>query len=198
MAKKTANPIEDGQPVLLYKLDLRTIVLKVVGDSPLIAHKWSEKAKQQMRDKQGKKAKAPKEAKNPEECYRGTLYEHPDGGYGFPAVAFKAAAVDACSFVDGLTKVAARGAFHIQGDMVKIEGSAPRMREDMVRVGMGVADLRYRAEFPTWKASLTIQFNASVISAEQIVDLFRIAGFAVGVGEWRPQRDGSFGRFRVA
>lgn len=33
--------------------------------------------------------------------------------------------------------------------------------------------------------------------AEQIVNLFNVAGFACGVGEWRPSKDGSFGTFHV-
>jgi hypothetical protein len=43
-----------------------------------------------------------------------------------------------------------------------------------------------------------VKHNANVMSAEQILNLFSTAGFAVGVGEWRPERDGQFGRFHVA
>ena len=43
-----------------------------------------------------------------------------------------------------------------------------------------------------------VAFNANVLSAEQIVNLFNTGGFGIGVGEWRPQKDGPFGRFHVA
>jgi len=178
-------------------LDIQSMEIVLVGDSPLICHAWSAKAKKEMLDKQMKKAKAKKEAKDPQKDFEESLYPHPDGGYGFPAVAFKSAAVDACSHVDGVTKVLARGAFHITGELVKIEGS-PVSREDMVRVGMGTADIRYRGEFKDWKARVLVRFNASVLSAGQIVNLFNTAGFAIGVGEWRPQRDGNYGMFHVA
>jgi len=72
------------------------------------------------------------------------------------------------------------------------------MREDMVRVGMGVADIRYRPQFDPWAAKVRIAFNAAAISPEQIANLLDIAGFGVGVGEWRPEKDGSFGRFHVS
>jgi hypothetical protein len=72
------------------------------------------------------------------------------------------------------------------------------MREDTVRVGMGVADLRYRGEFDPWAAILPVQYNAGVMSAEQVVTLINLGGFASGVGEWRPQRNGIYGRFHVA
>lgn len=171
--------------------------LTIIGDSALISHRWSEKAKKEMLDKQMKAAKTAKAAKDPEQDYRDSLYVHPDGGYGFPCVAFKAAAVGACRFSDGLKMTEARGAFHVNGELAKIDGE-PTMREDMVRIGMGTADIRYRGEFLTWRTALEITYNADAISIEQIINLFNLAGFGVGVGEWRPEKDGSYGRFHVA
>jgi hypothetical protein len=72
------------------------------------------------------------------------------------------------------------------------------MREDMVRVGMGTADIRHRAEFETWGAMLRVQHNANVLSAEQVISLFEAGGFGVGIGDWRPEKDGVNGRFHVA
>jgi hypothetical protein len=81
--------------------------------------------------------------------------------------------------------------------MVEINGE-PTMREDMVRVGMGTADIRYRGEFKQWSAILPITYNSRAISPEQILNLIMIAGFAIGIGEWRPERDGNYGRFEIA
>jgi hypothetical protein len=180
----------------LPKLNLQTMQLVLIGDSALICHAWSKKSKTAMLNKQMKRAGTKKQAKDPEADYEESLYLH-DGRYGFPAVAFKSAAVDACRFVDGIKMTVARGAFHIVGEMIAIDGD-PSPREDMVRVGMGVADIRYRGEFKEWRATLLVQFNADVISAEQVINLFNIGGFGVGVGEWRPERNGSYGRFHVA
>lgn len=184
------------QTVDLLKLDIQKIQLTLVGDSPLITHKWSEKAKKEMLDKQMKKAKVAKSAKDPEQDFRDSLYQLNDGGYGFPTIGIKAAAVSAAAQAD-MFKTEARAAFHIDGEYVKIESEEPTMREDMVRIGMGTADLRYRGEFKNWKTTFTLKYNASVLSAEQIVNLFNVAGFGVGIGEWRPQKNGSFGRFHV-
>lgn len=181
----------------LPRLNIQQAVITLVGDSPLICHKWSEKAKKEMLDKHMKKAKQAREAKDPEALYQESLYHLEGGGYGFPSVAFKSAAVDACSHIQGVTKVEARGSFHINGEMVTIQGE-PRMREDMVKVGMGTSDIRYRGEFPEWKVTFTIRYNANVLSLEQLLNLFNTAGFAIGVGEWRPQRDGSYGMFHVS
>lgn len=186
----------EAGPIEMPQLTIQKLDIVLVGDSELICHAWSKKAKEEMLAKQMKKAKAPKAAKDPEQDFRESLYPHPDGGYGFPSVAFKSAAVDACSHVANITKVEARGAFHIIGDLVKIEGE-PTMREDMVRIAMGTADIRYRGEFKKWRAHFTLRYNVNVLSPEQILNLFDTAGFAVGVGEWRPQKDGSKGMFHV-
>lgn len=198
----------------LPKLDIRLMEVAVVGDSPLIVHAWSAKAKKEMLDKQMKKAKPAREAKDPVADFEASMYRLADGGYGFPSVAFKNAAVTAGTSVAGLTKIQARQAFHILGEdadiegafegskarvnLVRIEGGTPGMREDMVRVGMGTADLRYRPEFLDWHAKLLVRYNANVLSESQILNLLNVAGFAVGVGEWRPEKDGQYGMFHVA
>jgi hypothetical protein len=64
-------------------------------------------------------------------------------------------------------------------------------------VGEGTADIRYRPEFKQWKMPVTLKFNAAVISVEQIANLLNTAGFGVGIGEWRPEKNGSYGRFHV-
>ena len=198
----------------LPPLNLEIIEITLVGDTPLISHAWSEKAKREMLDKQMKAAKPGKEAKNPVEDFQQTLYQIEGGGYGFPSVAFKAAAVTACTSVAGITKVAARQAFHVVGeqsavrgafngvlmrmDLVRILGSEPEMREDMVRIGQGTADLRYRGQFWPWFTRVQVRFNRNVLSAAQIVNLFNTAGFGVGIGEWRSEKDGQYGSFHVA
>lgn len=200
MPKKNVTPVAAApstERIELPTFDRRVIQIVLSGDSPLICHKWSEKAKKQMLDKQMKRARGAKESKDPEQDYRDSLYVHPDGGYGFPAVAFKASAVGACSQVQWITKVLARSTFHVIGELLPIHGE-PSMREDMVRIAMGTSDIRYRGEFKSWWVEVDVEYNAAAISAEQIVHLFNIAGFGVGLGEWRPERDGQYGRFHVA
>ena len=55
---------------------------------------------------------------------------------------------------------------------------------------------RTGTSFETVGTSL-VKFNAALLSAEQVVNLFQTAGFAVGIGDWRPERNGLFGRFHV-
>lgn len=195
--------------ISIPKINIQQIDITLVGVSPLISHAWSEKAKKMMLDKQMKKAKTAKEAKDPWRDFCESLYwltprpEKPTqddintAKFGFPVVGIKAAAVGACRFVDGMKMTEARGAFHIDGEFAHIEGPPPVMREDMVKIAMGTADLRYRGEFKDWKTTVRVSYNADAISAEQIVNLLNLAGFGVGIGEWRPSTDGGYGRFKV-
>ena len=184
-----------GQVITLVPPKVETVHIEVVGTAPLICHRWSDKAKKQMLDKQTKAARAAKTAKDPKKDFEESLYAHPDGGYGFPSVAFKAAAVRAGTYSD-MKMTFLRGAFHVSGELVKISGE-PSMREDMVRLPSRVADIRHRGEFKEWSANVPLQVNTSALSIEQLANLFVIAGFAVGVGEWRPERNGQYGRFEV-
>lgn len=201
--------------VMIPAIDIKTAMIKVVGDSPLIVHKWSEKAKKEMLDKQMKKAKTKgHDAKDPVADFIDSIYwlegepvKKTESGFvdaikngarfGFPSVAFKAAAVSA-GYRAGVTKdkVSMNAAFHIDGEFVEIHG-VPQMREDMVRVGMGTADIRHRGEFQEWYAVFPVRYNAGAISIEQLVNLFSLGGFACGVGEWRPEKGGCYGMFHV-
>jgi len=203
MSKKQTTEV-----VLVPPINIQTLKLTVRGTSPMIQHRWSEKAKKMMRDKQEGKAAAHKgrAVRGPKERHQEFIEatymidrKAKKPVYGFPAVAFKNAATTAVSGMAGVTKVLTRQAFHIRGEgleqLVRLKTKAPRMQEDMVRVGMGSADLRYRPYFDEWEAVLEIRLDTDIFSPEQIVNMFQHAGFGVGVGEWRPEKNGQFGTF---
>lgn len=206
---------KETEVITIPAIDIRNATITLKGDSPLIVHKWSEKAKKMMLDKQMKVATSKgHDAKDPFADFVDTIYflsgkpESPTpeafeealsngARFGFPSVGVKASAVSA-GFRAGVTKnlVSMNGAFHIDDEYVEIKG-VPQIREDMVRVGMGTADIRYRAEFPEWSTTFTVKYNAGVISLAQLCNLFNLGGFAVGIGEWRPEKGGTYGRYHV-
>jgi len=209
---KKSNGKAIGQIIVLPALNIKTVSITLIGDSPLIVNAWSPKAREMMKAKQGHEALPAKGPKIPFQDFLGSMYwltERPADAtledvakakFGFPAIGFKGSAINACSFIEGVTKVAARGVFHINGTFVTIDSDVPIMREDFVRIGMGTADLRYRGEFDNWRVTFNLRYNATFASVEQIFNLYNHAGFHVGVGERRPQcKSGdSFGMFHVA
>jgi hypothetical protein len=194
------------QGVAIGGINVQKMNLTLVGTSPLICNRFSEENEKKMIDKQTKSAgaKAGRAAKDPEADFRKSLYVMKDGRYGFPASGFKQTAVGACTFSDDFKKTQMRGAFHIIADddegLVHITG-VPVRRQDRVKLNGigGTTDIHFRGMFPVgWTATLHIKYNANAISAAQLVQIFEVAGFSIGVGDWRPQRNGSFGMFEVA
>lgn len=213
--------VKNEQIVEIRPLDIRPVELHIVGDSPLIMHAWSEKAKRMMLEaQQGKSKGKSKDAKNPVEDFINSMYwltEKPTeyteeafetaiekgARFGFPVTAFKQAAISAAYRMGwSKDKVSLRGAFFIESDengMIEIKSSTPKLREDMVKIGIGTADLRYRGEFDNWSADLIINYNANgPYSLEAIINIINAGGYICGVGEWRPEKDGQFGMFHVA
>ena len=195
-AKKTEE-VKD----ITVSLEVKTIRIPIEGISPLIMNRFDEKSKQQIEEsapgmKQGGKKK---NIVPPEEQYERSIHYCTDGSCGFPANAFKDAMVTTAYRTFGRPMTTTRSAFHvIADDPAALE--VQRLGEDMVRVGgiQKVAAPRYRAEFPVWSAVITIQFLANVITEEELIGLLNAAGFACGIGEWRPEKSsGSYGLFRV-
>ena len=74
MATKKNVENEAVMKIELPGIDLGIFTVKIVGDSPLIVHKWSHKAKEEMLGKQMKKASKGKEAKVPAKDFVDSLY----------------------------------------------------------------------------------------------------------------------------
>ena len=186
--------------ITLQPIQRKTMNVRIVGDSPLICHRFDEKSRRQILDKQEKKAKQAKAAKVPEDDFNAARYIVDDEHDGFPAAGVKKAIANAFRFADGMKKVEINGALHVQPgiELIPITCREMVMREDTVKISMGTTDIRFRPEYRDWSMDFDVVFNGRAISPEQIVNLVNIAGFGIGIGEWRPERSGQFGMFHVA
>ena len=197
-AKPSPTPTLDIQPIARAIVEVR-----IEGVTPLIVHAWSAKAKGMMLAAQTSKVRSKKDARDPEADYTASRYVMTDGRDGFPAVAFKAAIVDAARLYEGIKMTELRAALYVFGEgvdmLVPLDAPASTMREDMVRVGMGTADLRYRAQYTPWAATLRVQYLPTMLSAASVIALVDASGIG-GVGEWRPSKakTGTFGTYRAA
>ncbi len=186
----------------IKEIDVRIVKVKIAGLSPVIMHRWSEKSTKEMLDKQMKKT-VKKAAKDPEEQFRDAVYRLDDEGLGFPVDGFKNAMVRGAKQL-GLVMTDMRTGFFVHGEyssredreIVRIEGDLS-MREDTVRISGATADIRYRGQVASWGATLKVTYNAGVVSFDHIVNMLNAAGYGVGIGDWRPERGGMFGRFEV-
>lgn len=194
---------DDVTQIQIDKIAAETMIVPILGTAPLIVNRFSEKAKRQMLDNmQGRKS--PKEPKNPEAEYEASFYRMKDGGYGVPVIAFKAAMIGAARFYGkNVTMTALKQFVFFRGELgddgrsfARLTGE-PRMREDVVKLGRNGTDLRYRPEFLEWSTTIEVTYVTSALTRDSVLSLIDAGGMGIGVGEWRPEKDGDFGTFRI-
>jgi hypothetical protein len=218
-AKGEANKIE---LIEVPETKREIFALTIIGDTSLLCNKFSDRQKGKILDKQTKKAKV-REAKNPvidfiesmywltkkpemnydtdcEEAEKTFMKAVEDGAkFGFPSTGIKKAAATA-GYRAGLTKdiVTALGFFHIRDGMIEIQNSTPKINESVTRIpSTGGADIRYRGEFENWKMTFEVICSKDIFPKEKVINLINLAGFSVGIGDWRPEKKGSHGTFHI-
>lgn len=180
------------------------LILRGRQGSPLVIHAFAEKAKQEIRDKQQKKAKKAKEERNPKAEFLAARYVDEKGRECAPITALKKAIITAATAFDDLTKVALRQALFVDpvaapgSSLVPIEkhDGSPAvgvMREDAVTIGINTRGLSYRPMYTEWQLRVRIEHNPRLVSREQLLALIDQAGWGVGICEGRPERSSALG-----
>lgn len=197
MADVTTNSAERG--IQQIELTLRGRL-----GSPLVIHAFADKAKEEIRQKQQKKAKKAKAERKPEEEFEAAKYVDDRGRECAPITAIKKALISAATAFDDLTKVGLRQALFVDSvvnpgaPLVPIEsrdGSFAKgiMREDAVTIGINTRGLTYRPAYPDWQLRVRIEYNPRLVSREQLLALVDQAGWGVGICEGRPERSSALG-----
>ncbi len=213
MARKKAS---EGDPffdeagkktdkLIIKPLKERTVIFEISGTVPLKQLRFSEKAKAaimatQMAGSQAKGKKRVREKRDYDSDFKQSYYQMSDGSYGIPAAAFRNAMISACRTV-GFAMTLAKLSIFCEEDgldsidetpLVRLEGK-PTMSIDPVRNANGSCDLRARAKFSKWKASVRIRFDEDQFSLVDVANLFNRVARQVGIGEGRPDSKKSAG-----
>ena len=225
-APSSAGPDGSDQTIkamVLPEIKTERLIIEIVGVTRLVSNKFSNKARWKMLQAQ-KGEKLPKEKRDPDGDFQRSLHKlAPDKKgrprYGFPVTGVKEAMATAAARFFNQNKVAIYGTVYLIGepsvpdtvhdpalpgitfspeDCLEIVGDVT-MRTDMVRnSGIGrTADIRFRGAFEKWHARLLIEFKKEFITAESLARLLEHAGSMVGLGEWRTEKGGDWGRFEV-
>jgi hypothetical protein len=194
-----------GKKIDIPKVEREILELFLVGDSDLIVHRFAEKQKKQIADKQQKGVKGRKEDRDPEAEFQAARHLRPDGTDGFPASGVRLGAVEAVTWCSGISKKLVNGSLFVTdfdgGNLMRIFSTEPVCVTDTVRIGSfsnKVADLRYRPYYKDWFMKVRVVFVPSALSKEQVVNLINRAGMSIGLGDWRPQKGGVNGMYHVA
>lgn len=183
--------------ILVSKPNIATIKVTIVGTSPYMQCRMSQKALNAMREKMaaGSTAKKGKQraARDFDADFEGAMHKSEEGWIGIPAPAFRNAMIDACRTVN-FKMTHAKMSIFVDADgfdkvdgapLVKLIAPKPEKTEMPVRLVTGVVDIRVRPMWRKWSADLRIRFDADQFTASDVVNLLARAGMQIGVGEGR-------------
>lgn len=198
----SGNPRER---VVIAPPKFQSAVVEIVGTTPLVLHKFSQKVQDKIKETQeaGQQAKKgrTRAARDFSESYEGARHIAVAGWDGIPASAFRNALISACRTV-GFKMTLAKLSLFVKPDgfdeqgtpLVKITKGEPHMDVRPGRNANGSIDLRARPMWPEgWRARPTLRWDADQFSANDVINLLSRAGAQVGVGEGRPDSKMSAG-----
>lgn len=185
--------------------NLETAVFEIVGNAPLVIHRFSAKAKlailQKMEAGSTSKKGKQREAFDKQAAFQGARYQSKDGWDGFNASAIRAAMISACRLVNFKMTMAKMSVFCVQDGwdateptipLVRIYGK-PRLLETMAWPEMGGAFVSIRPCYDEWSAKVTLRYDADQFTVTDITNLLARVGLQVGIGEGRPDSKNSAG-----
>lgn len=221
---KAPPPMSEGATILGAPLDARnvtitppkfeTATIPIVGVTPLVIHKFSQKVQASIRETQeagsvGRKGKK-RDPRDFDANYNAARYISKQGWDGIPAAAFRNALISACRTVGFKMTIAKMSVFCIADGfdedgtgLVRITKGEPHMDVRPGRNANGGVDLRSRPMWEEgWEARPTFKWDADQFSATDLVNLLARAGMQVGLCEGRPDSKMSagcgWGQFEIA
>lgn len=200
MAKKEERVrVLDMQP--------RALICRLLGTTPLIFNRQSEKARRGLLYPSPKKSSGEKATTlkhDPLEEFRSSPYMNSDPEetalFHFPSGAFKKAIASAATDIPGIARAQVNRLCAITSTQINVYGK-PFMKADMVRqAGMTrTPDVRFRCCLKEWACAIEVRFMGAIISGEDLQMMVAAAGMTIGIGDYRVEKGaGDFGQFSLA
>jgi hypothetical protein len=190
-------------------IDIETSTLDffLLGTTPLIMNRMSEKVRQGLLLPPPKKNKAEQAATlkhNPIEEFENSVYRFKDNDQPtrllMPAGAFKDAISETALRVPGATKTEISQLVQIEGSTnVPIYGIPQLYMATVRQAGMNkTPDIRTRALLHQWCCQITVTYVIPLIRMETVAKLVGASGIIMGVGDGRPEKGKlTFGKFAM-
>lgn len=192
--------------ISVLEINTCTIPFCIVGNSPLILNRMSEKVKGQLLLPPAKKNSAEKASTLKHEPlveFQAAAYKDPDESaptlLRHLATAFKGALRSAALDIPGASKSQVGRLTYVNGDYVSVFG-IPKLLMSVTRMAdiNRTPDVRTRVIVPEWAACLSVTFVKPLLREQTVANLFAAAGIMQGVGDWRPGKgSGTYGQFRL-
>jgi hypothetical protein len=207
MAKSKSTPASPSTEISeILEVTTQTLECCILGTSPLILNRMSEKAKHELLLPKGRKSaieKATTLKHNPLEEFRASAYTLKDPSHltylAILATAFKGALRESALDMPGAKKAQIGRLTYVEGEMIEIYG-LPKLKMDIVRSAdmNRTPDVRSRAALKEWACRVRVTFVRPLIRVQAVANLLAAAGITIGVGDWRPGKgSGNYGQFRI-
>lgn len=205
MATKKTSTTQDVGISDILKITTTHVTCCVLGTSPLILNRMSEKAKRELLMPKGKKTafdKATTLKHVPVDEYQASVYKMKPGSptfLGIMATSFKKAISTAALDMPGARKSQIGRLTFVTSEYVNIYGVQQLFMSVTRSADMNkTPDVRTRAIVPQWACRLTIAFVEPLIKLQAVLNLLAAAGITMGVGDWRQEKgSGSYGQFEL-
>jgi hypothetical protein len=179
----------------------------ILGVTPFIHNRMSEKARRELLLPKGRKTAAEKASTlkhDPVEEFRASPYML-DGDANDPtllammASAIKGAMMTAALDLPGTNKAQIGRLVWVEGHRIPFWGSVKLMMSVTRSADIGkTPDIRTRAISPRWGTIVTISYVQPLMVEKAIANLLSTGGRSSGVGDWRPEKGkGTFGQFKL-
>lgn len=187
---------DDSQSVMRLEI----VVFKLVGLSPLLHNNPAEFIGNPVDELATKKKKY-----DDEEEARLRVYKDADGDFAHPAESFPKALVKAAAGKKinkaHATQLIKAGVFIAEPYCKILDAKGKPIKNyaiDRRSVVVGKARvLRCRPCYSHWRMEVPLEIDMAILSKEIVKEILMLAGRFPGIGDYRPEKGGAFGRFRV-
>jgi len=189
------------EQVNIKAIQIGVLKLKIIGTSPFLPEPM-DMAVLEKYNKIKSKQNYTKDDLSEEEKVKAKFYYTEDGKEGILARAFYNSMIRASSYLFDIKQGGMRNikeGITVKGDVLPIQYKSKKVLTHWGRTsGMkGSPRKIMRNAYYDWTVDLTIEYNKSNLSAEQIINVLNWAGFHIGVGGFRKEKTGNFGAFHV-
>lgn len=201
----TAKGAPQSVEMFVSQIDTERIEFCVLGKTPLIMNRMSQKAMQELLAPKGRKTAA----ERAQTLKHDPVQEFRDSPYilrgarptylGVMSSAFKRAMADAAVDTPGAVRTKIEKLVYVPGMYTEVYG-IPKLFMAIVRSSdiNKTPDVRTRAILPEWACTVEVEFVRPNLKAQSIANLLVAAGHLCGIGDWRQEKgSGNYGSFTI-
>ena len=185
---------------------MKAISVTIEGTTPLLLHRFTDQA--QLAATSGTRASIATDSESPDDQAAQALYTDADHGgvHGIPQPNMFRCLIDAGKYLKaGRSKVTTQksslvpACVTIDEPFLPIESQAGwKVDTRPVRIpATGGRILRHRPCFDDWRLHFTFTVDDAVMSLKLLRELVDYGGSRIGLGDFRPDCKGPFGKFKV-